>query len=195
MREILVVVRRALKERGFSARGKTFFRKADSGNTLVLSIQKSVKSTSARSLVTTNYGVYSGCIARKLKQETGAALDVSAAHWRKRLTEGGREKWLRLRVTDPVDESATAILRSLEGVLAELEEHSTDEALRDEWLTSSSPGIGRMQRLLYLAVLLTEIGPAEKLRAVVAELRSLVAGGVHEGLVERQLADADIRVQ
>jgi hypothetical protein len=82
----------------------------------------------------------------------------------------------------------------LEAVLPELIAHSTDEALRDEWLSGLSPGIGKMQRLLYLAVLVHEIGRSEKLGSVVEELRRLVSGGVHEVLVERQLTAADIRV-
>jgi hypothetical protein len=193
LKEILGLVRRALKERRFSSRGLTFFRKADRcENTLLISIQRSVKSTSTDSLVTINYGVRSRCIERRLKQRTTGAVDVSTAHWRKRLSEGGREKWLHLRMLDSVEDNAATILRSVEGVLEELEEHSTDEALRDEWLTASSPGIGRMQRLLYLAVLLDEIGPADKLPAVLSEVRHLVAGSVHEGEVERQLADAGL---
>jgi hypothetical protein len=100
-----------------------------------------------------------------------------------------------VKVTDSVEESATIIRGALEGVLAELVEHSTDEALRSEWLSGSSPGIGNMQRLLFGAILVNEIGPSEKLGGVIRELRGLVSGSVHEGLVEGRLARASVRVQ
>jgi hypothetical protein len=39
-----------------------------------------------------------------------------------------------------------------------------------------------------------EIGPNERLNAVVGELRGLVAGSVQQGLVEGRLARAGVRV-
>jgi hypothetical protein len=190
----LVELRRTLKERGFSAKGTTFYRKAADGNTVVLSMQRSVKSTPAETKVTINYGVYSARIGRKLQEDASSARDVSKVHWRKRLAEGGKEKWLDVKFTDSPDDSARVILGALEGILGELAEHSSDEALRSDWLLGRSPGCTSMQRLVFLAILLSEIGPSERLEDVVKKLRSKVAGSVHEGLVERQLATAGVKV-
>jgi hypothetical protein len=192
--EALGIVRRFLKEQGFSARGTAFRRTCEDGNTIVLSLQKSVKSSPREALVTINYGVYSARIASKFPNDSPPGFDVAAAHWRKRLSEDGREKWLQVRETDSPAESARTMLRCLEGVLVQLEEHSTDQALRDEWFTGSSPGIGKMQRMLFLAILVKEIGPPERLEEVVEDLRTFVSGTVHEALVERQLAEAGIGV-
>jgi len=194
-REALVLVRKRLKEVGFSAKRTVFFRKVDGGNIVVLSIQRSTKSSRIELKMTINYGVYSTRIGTKLETDPSSALDLSKAHWRKRLTEDGNEKWLCVKSTDSPDESGSLLVRALQSVLPELVEHSTDEALRNQWLSGISPGIGGMQRLLYLAILVNEIGPREKLDSVVRELRTSVAGKIHEGLVERQLTIAGIRVQ
>jgi hypothetical protein len=192
--DVLASVRRALKERGFSTKGQTFHQQLEHGNTILLSLQKSSTSTRIESEVAINYGVYSAVIGRSLQDEPGAALDVTRTHWRKRLGENGREKWLRLKLGDPPDERAQLIVKGIEQVLPDLLNHSTNEALRDEWLSGSSPGIGDMQRLIYAAILVHQIGPADRLRAVILELRKLVAGSVHESLVERQLARAGVQV-
>jgi hypothetical protein len=86
------------------------------------------------------------------------------------------------------------ILAAFESILPDLLDHSTDDTPCRLWLSGVSPGMTKMQRLLFLAILINEQGPAEQLTAVVAELRSLVSGTVHEGFVERQLAKAAVRV-
>jgi len=191
----LTVVRQTLKARGFAAKGTRFHRRTESGNTEILSFQKSVKSTSSEVLLTINYGVYSACVGTKLGDDPSASLHVEEAHWRKRLRESGREKWLLVKATDSVNECAKAILSALDGVLLELHAHAENEQLRDTWLAGQSPGIGRMQRLLFLAILVKQLGPADRLRDVVAELRQLVSGSVHAGLVDRQLKMAGIQGQ
>jgi hypothetical protein len=190
----LINVRRALKERGFVAKRNSFHRRTEAGNTLLLSIQKSVSSSATDTQVALNYGVYSARIGSRLQDEPKAALDVSRAHWSKRFTEGGREKWLHVKATDSADETARVLLDAVEGLLPDWLEHATDEALRDEWLSGSSPGLVKMSRLLFAAILVNAIGPAERLNDVVGELRKLVADGIHQGRVERLLETAGVRV-
>ena len=72
-------------------------------------------------------------------------------------------------------------------VIPDLEKHSTDELLRDEWLAGVSPGLTRQQRLHYLVLLLRDLGPRERLAESITALRTLVVGTVHEGLVEFEL--------
>jgi hypothetical protein len=195
LKEALVRVRRELKQRGFDAKGTTFHRKIQDGNVVVLSIQKSVKSTSVKTEVTLNYGVYSTLVGGKLQDDPSSATDVMNAHWRKRLSDGGDEKWLSVAATDSPDDCAQRILDAADSALPELLAHSTNTALRDEWLAGASPGLTDMQRLLCAAVVVNELGPVERVRDVVAELRALVAGSVHEHLVERQLTRAGVQVK
>jgi hypothetical protein len=194
LKDALVVVRRTLKERGFSAKGTTFHRKTDGGNAVVISVQKRMKSSPAVAEVTLNYGVYSARLGSRLQDEASSALDVTKAHWRKRLREDGREKWLHVKATDSADKAGQVILDAVNGLLPELLDHATDEALRNEWLSGSSPGLTDMQRLLFASILVNEVGPTERLNDVVGELRGLVAGSVQQGLVEGRLARAGVRV-
>lgn len=194
LRDAVIAIRTALKQRGFSRKGTNFFRKLDNGNTILLSLQKSIKSSPAEALVTINYGVYSARIGEKLSGCAVSAFDVGQAHWRKRLVEAGGEKWVSVKATDAAEERAQFIVAAIDAILADLLGYSTDEALCALWLYGSSPGVGNMQRLLYLAVLINEIGPSDRLPSVVRELRSLVVGTIHERLVERQLATAGVRL-
>jgi hypothetical protein len=194
-KQTLVVLRGALRAKEFTARGTTFYRRNEDGNTSIISLQSSVKSTRTEREVTLNYGAYSQRIGTALQDDAAWALDVARAHWRKRLSEGGRERWLRVSNTQPAEERAHLILDGVNRLMPDLVAHSTDAALRDEWLAGASPGLGAMQRLLYLAILLNKIGPSEKLADVLSDLRGLVAGQVHSGLVEGQLARAGVRVE
>lgn len=162
----------------------------------MLSIQSSSKSDSARALVTLNYGICSTRISARLKRPTAATLDLSAAHWRKRLTEGGVEKWIPIVHANSVEQNVELVIRHFDDVLAELEQHSSDEALRDEWLTGSSPGLTPMRRMIYLLILLEEIGPEVKIAGVAEDLRRFVAGTVHQGIVnyELELSGSKVRI-
>jgi hypothetical protein len=194
LKDAILKVRRALGERGLSAKGTTFYKEVEDGNVIVLSLQKSVKSTSFRTELTLNYGVLSALIQARVQGGPFLEVDVMKAHWRKRLNEGGREKWFSAESNASSDELARLILTAAEQVLPELIAHSTNAALRDEWLAGASPGITNMQRLLYAVIVVNEIGPVERLAEIVEHLRALVRGGVHEGLVERQLAELGVQV-
>ncbi len=184
-------VRASLKSEGFKARNSLFYR-TDDDNVLLVSVQKSVHSSAEESQLTVNYGVRSLRLARRLREDPSADLDIRRAHWRKRLSEGGKEKWLHVLARDTVEHATMIIASAVLQILPDLVAHSSNEALRDEWLSGASPGIGRIQCLLYASILLDEIGPREKTRAVVTELRQLVAGTIHERQIERELADAGI---
>lgn len=195
LKEALIELKRTLKERGFAASGATFHRKAEDGNTVMLSVQKSKNPAPGRVQLTLNYGIYCALIGSRLEGDDGSApIDVTKAHWRKRLSDGAREKWLSIEATDSSHNCARVIVDAAEGVLAELGAHSSNTALRDEWMAGSSPGLTDMQRLLFLAILVSEIGPNERLEGLVEELRALVSGSVHERLVARQLGRAGVRV-
>lgn len=194
LKEALIGVRRALRDKGFKAKGMTFSRTTEGGNTLLLGLQKSTKSTGAQCQVTWNYGVYCATLGARLQDDAAASDDVARAHWRERLTENGNERWLYIDATDSPEECARMILDATASAIADLERHASNEALRDEWVAGSAPGLGDMERLLYAAILVNEIGPAELLHQLVRALRASVAGGAHEGFVTRQLARAGVQL-
>ncbi len=195
-KEAFGLVRKGLKTQGFAAKGVTFYRKVASENTELVAIQKSLKSSRAESLVTMNYGVYCAWVGSSRGEEPSASLVVAKAHWQKRWTEVGAERWLQVRPRDAAADIARVIMNALENaVLPDLKEHSSNESLRDTWLAGSSPGITEMQRLLFLALLLKKIGPTDCLDSVVKELQKKVAGTVHAGLVDYDLARAGIQVR
>ena len=76
IKDVVAVVRRGLKEQGFSAQGTTFRREAEGGNTLLLSVQTSVKSTATDSLLTINYGVYSARIRVQFRYAEGVLAEL-----------------------------------------------------------------------------------------------------------------------
>jgi hypothetical protein len=193
-KDTLILLQQELKERGFSAKGTNFHRVAASGNWLVVSLQQSVKSDDVASIVTLNYGVYSKRLLSKVDGvQKPRTWDASGAHWRKRLREDGREKWLHLPTSLAPLQATRELLVAFDAAITELSSHASDESLRDEWLTGAASGITAMQRLLYLAVLLNEIGPTERLAETVAELRALVSTTGTGAIVEQRLATAGIK--
>lgn len=65
-----------------------------------------------------------------------------------------------MSATHRTGEISDQLVASAEATVRELHEDASDAAFRDEWLAGRSPGIGSMQRLMFLAILLKEIGPA-----------------------------------
>src|SRR5690349_11088765 len=116
LKEALVRLRRELKERGFRSRGTAFHRRTPDGNVIILSIQRSSKSTRVKSEVTLNYGVYSTLVGNKLQDDPSSAMDIANAHWRKRFSEGGREKWFSVVAEDSPDSCARMLLDAAESV-------------------------------------------------------------------------------
>jgi len=195
LRDALVMVRAALREKGNRANGATVYRKLNGGNVALVSLQKSQTSSASAATVAINYGVYSARVGCRMGDENAAGLDARNLHWRKRVSgTDGRERWFSVRANDSAADVASSLVAAIEGALVDLDRHATDEALRDEWLSGSSPGLTDMQRLFNLAILVSEIGPTERLVSVVSELRALVAGGAHEELVEHRLARIGIEV-
>src|SRR5437870_9506926 len=141
MADVQAKLRTELKRRGYSAKGLSFGRMHPSGNSLMLAIQRSTKSTHLETLVTLNYGVYSARIGRWLEDDIAAARDVTRAHWRQRIRESGREKWIRIAPERAIEDASRELFEQIELATTDLENHGTDESLRDDWLASVSPGL------------------------------------------------------
>lgn len=188
MKKVSVAVRRVLAERGYGGSGTTFVRRGDDGNTLIVELQKGSKSTPTAAVLTINYGVYSARVGRCLDEDSAAARDVARAHWRSRIDEDGRERWLTISVAASEVDIETELRPVLAEVDADLQSHRSDVELRDAWLTGHGGGLTRMQRLIYLSCLVKQIGPADRLDEVVGELRAYVEGRPQAAIVRHQLA-------
>jgi hypothetical protein len=181
------LLKKDLKRHGFSCAGTAARRGSSVGPIALISAQKSQRSTGETVLATINYGVFSLRVAAGMEEPPERPPSVDRAHWRTRVRFGASE-WLTIRSTDDPDRVAAALAEVVLGsIVPDLDRHSTDEELRDEWLSGSSPGLSAMQRLLYLVILLREIGPSARLGESIKALRALVKASIHEGLVEFEL--------
>jgi hypothetical protein len=190
MNEIAAILKLAissLKSQGFRTKSLTASRATpEEGNILVVTLQRSSKSTTTEALIAINYGVISKRIADAMGQHM-EPIDVFAAHWQRRYEENGQERWLPVRASDEPQAAAHALVAAIESGLPELNKYATDAALRDLFLSDRSPGLTKLQRLLYVCILLRALGPEDLQAAAVARLRAEVAGTPHEGLTEGRI--------
>jgi hypothetical protein len=161
-----------LKHAGFKRKGLHFTRELPEVWHLV-SFQKSRSSTAARTSFTVNLGVASKRVLQFTEFEKPPA--VEECHWQQRLGQLGPERtdlWWELGVArDDLDEVAN---RLRQFGLPALEPLSNDAALRDLWLTGSSPGNNDHRRLLYLSTVLAFIGPPDRMAEVKAEMQAFM---------------------
>lgn len=193
LKQAIANLMRAFKAKGFTARGKTLFRVHSSGNVAMMLIQSSRDSTASVAKFTINYGVYSKRIGAALKDEPAAATDVWTAHLRSRVSDGDHERWMFIAAEDSVEQATALLLGAAVDVLPDLEARTADEALRDMWLADRCPGLMEQQRLVYLAILLHEIGPRERLPAILDELDRLLERNPRAGMVYDPLIAAGVR--
>ena len=177
-----------LGHRGFSRRSAVFFR-MQGGNWAVIELQKSQRTSSDVVVFTVNVGVVSSRLAHfsSAPLKNDRPPQSSEWHWRQRLgfLLAGQDKWWTIGPRISPEQVSREIEDALELALPEVEKYVQDEALRDVWLTGSSPGLTDVQRLRNLAVLLKALGPAGRLSAVLEDLRRL--SRANAVLLERKL--------
>lgn len=168
-----------LEKRGFARAGLTFHRR-NGKNYAVIAFQKSTKSSAKTVLFTATLGAWSRRVA--LFFEDGAdsqTPSIAECHWTRRLGEllpVPSDHWWPVAGADGSIARSEA-LEVLQGVgLSLAERMSNDEELRDLWMGGSGPGITAIQRLMYLSILVRDIGPPDALASVVAELERRSAG-------------------
>lgn len=182
-----------LRDAGFRQRGSTYW-KACGDNLALIGFQKSLGSQASHILFTVNLGIVSGRLGRSPSARPGNAqgMSLSESHWSQRLGQllpESTDKWWILEPTTDVARLAAEINSALQNLaLPALEKYCSDSALRDLWISGVSPGLTNVQRLMYLLVLLNELGPKAILPDVARELRSKSAGTQVSNTVERQLA-------
>jgi len=187
LKEVAIVLRWA----NFRRRRQSFWIEAD-GNTALIDFQRSRSSSAQRISFTINLGVRSARVAAFLS--SGPELldpGIADCHWRQRiglLLPEGEDKWWTLEnVQDLADlrRDLIPILRTT--AVPTLLAHLRDSALRDEWLNGHAPGLGEIQRLLYLAVLMRDLGPQDQVGAVMNNLKRSSEGKAAAAMVQYYL--------
>jgi hypothetical protein len=122
-----------------------------------------------------NLGVESKRLLQR-EEEDPPTVTAEKCHWRKRLTSAETESdlWLTVDGAESAYTAARATALNLrDRGLPALATLSSDAALRDLWLSGRGPGLTRVERLLNLAVLTSQIGPAEEAEAAVRVLKAM----------------------
>lgn len=180
-----------LGRQGF-VRAKHAFWISQSKNFALIDVQRSAKSTRERVVFTLNLGVWSDRIAGFMPSSSKAQPPaITECHWRERigfLLPKREDEWWSITQVDDVEVVKRELAPALENVVIPVVlAHIGDEALRDEWLCGEAPGLTDMQRLMYLSIMLKEIGPHDALESVIAELKQQTEGKPAEATVHRHL--------
>ena len=189
--EVFRRVRAAMRPRGYRSKGSRLWRKAESGNILTIQLQRSQASTRDQVRLAVDYGVYSALLG-SLYDDEPETLEVWRAHFRERVGTGPTEDWLVLSSGDSVDVASDSLLRRCEEADVVLTRFASDQALRDEWLAGRAHGLSDLQQGLFLAVLVSRLGPPEQLERVVEALRQSPAYRTHHATIELELKRAGI---
>lgn len=169
----------ALRDAGFSRKGKTFYLGAEN-NWGIVEFQKSLKSTADEVLFTINLGIVSGrLLAFYSSSELGQPI-LDQSHWRQRigaLLPHPEDRWWSIGAQADLDEWAKEPKDLLVKVgIPAVRANMRDEKLRDNWLNGVAPGLTNVQRLMHLSVLLCAIGPRDQLEGTLREMERISAG-------------------
>lgn len=174
---ITKVISPYLKKMGFQKLRNSFYFPLE-GNWGIINFQRSQTSDSNQIIFTINIGVASRRILHFLGQtEQTKKPDIWDTQWRERighLMPENDDKWWNLDQKTSPDELGSTLLNILTSyALPAIREFIHDENLRNLWLSGKSPSLTETQRLLYLAILLKQIGPVEILETTLAELQQV----------------------
>jgi ubiquinone biosynthesis protein UbiJ len=104
------------------------------------------------------------------------------------LLPGREDRWWAVDADTDVAELADALTEAIvDYAIPVLVRYSSEEQLRDLWLSGQASNLTDVQRLMHLSVLLDAIGPREELQKVVGELSAVSAGRPTAGVVQRHL--------
>jgi len=179
-----------LKAHGYKKKAALYYSTNSEGNVLVIDFQKSRKSEKDRIEFTINVAVSSNRIATFCgTQAVPPCLDD--CHWKTRighLLPEKQDKWWTIEPSTPLNELCSTMKCLLEQyAFKAIAENSSDQNLRDLWLSGNSPGLTNIQRLIYLSVLLKQIGSQEKLSAIIEEMKTISRGKATEFTVDDHL--------
>jgi Domain of unknown function (DUF4304) len=173
------IIAPGLKQYRFSGKGFTFYHLSES-NWGLIGFQKSKKEDPEKLNFTVNLGVASG---RLLKFFSPPALrkkpEIWDCHWRIRLglLINGSDIWWTIERGTSIDELGKELLSLLINLaIPEINYYIKDTNLINLWLSERSPSLTEFQRLLYLSVLINELGPSELLKPTILQLKQLSEG-------------------
>jgi hypothetical protein len=177
-----------LEQAAFLRSGPEYVRVGDEVSAFV-DIQLRSDSTVERLVFTINLGVRSHRVDRFLRRRD--PRHMSTYHWRARL--GALQLphvdwWATLDETTDVNSHVETVVGLFErDALPAIDGLSSDEALRDLWPTDRGPGLTKVQRLMYLSILVHDLGPRELLPTVIDELAQVAYGKPVAWTVERHV--------
>lgn len=174
---ITKVISPYLKKMGFQKLRNSFYLPLE-GNWGIINFQRSQTSDSNLIIFTVNIGIASKRILQFLGQaEHTKKPDIWDTQWRMRighLMPENNDMWWNIDQKTNIDELGNTLVNIVTNyALPAIREFIHDENLRDLWLSGKSPSLTETQRLLYLAILLKQIGPVEILEATLNELQQV----------------------
>jgi hypothetical protein len=104
---------------------------------------------------------------------------IEDCHWRVRLGEllKGEDQWWMIEIGRSTHDLVDFLYSSIENLaISEIQKFLDDVALRDLWLTGRAPSLTEFQRLLYLSILLKEVGPQDQLAITLSKLKQISEG-------------------
>jgi len=182
----------ALVERGFDAgRGNLFQRRSADGTSAISFVTDKWGGPPTRVRFTAHVGFLSNRLAAVFGQGALRVLAEDTVHWYRWVgyLGAGHER------PEPTDDDfepkdimwhipatrqavMTEVIPALDGrALPALEAHSSDTALRDEWLEHEDPFLHRSTQASYLAVLVDALGPASVREDLMVWVREMADGG------------------
>ena len=171
---IFTMITPALMKLGYTKVRNSFYISHD-GNWGIINFQLSQKSGFSQKLFTVNVGIASKRILAFLGfQTSNRKPGIWDTQFRMRLGHllpENKDVWWSLD-QDTNIESMGRFIQDLVVIYAlpTVEKYIADESLRDLWMTGNSPSLTEIERLLYLSVLVQQIGPIEILEPTIKEL-------------------------
>lgn len=169
-----------LKILGFKKRGEKFIFEHRDG-VGIINFQKSQRSSSEILLFTINIGIFSYRLYRFLSGNPDIKkMNIEDCHLRIRvgyILPAQEDKWWSMDVNTNLHELSSDINCIIEEyVIDYIRKCLGDQELKNLWIEGRSPGLTDIQRLIYLSILLHEIGPVELLEPTIAVMKKMSAG-------------------
>jgi Domain of unknown function (DUF4304) len=177
-KNLVIFVAPALKPYGFSMNRQTFYCQSQN-NWGLIDFQKSWHSGEETLPFTVNLGVASDRLLRFFSPDKIKRPSIWDCHWRIRLgyLMNKEDVWWKVDEQTSVENLGKEIVNPLTNrAIQEINHYISDESLRDLWISGQSPSLTEFQRLMYLSVLLKELGPEELLEPTLLELKQISEG-------------------
>ncbi len=179
------------KKHGFLKRGNTFHYK-EHDNWLLISIQKSTKSSHENIVFTINIGVVSGILLKYYDDEDNNSIpSLEDSHLRRRLAyfiDGSDDFWWHIDDSVSISSLLEEVISALDSkTMEDIKRQITNKFLVSIWKRGLSPGLTNVQRLLCLAIMEHANNDRASFELVKDELLCFVEGKAAEFYVKNNL--------